>query len=182
MGYLYSASVPGSPEERIQEAEQMLNYATSIGARLNASYNSLSEESIKYMRQRGLINMHWTFRDQEPFRDLLKKGLIGPITDYTQWLTDGPTYIESPIKKRNLKVGKTATINAKTFVNYRTKHKENAETTLYVHDGQPYVNVDGNKITAIAPGTASVFAIHTFNMLEEDWNLVSKPIEVNVRE
>lgn len=182
VGYLYSAPVPGSPEERIQEAEQMLNYATSIGARLNASYNSLSEESIKYMRQRGLINMHWTFRDQEPFRELLKKGLIGPITDYIQWLTDGPTYIETPINKRNLKVGKTATINAKTFVNYRTKHKENAETTLYVHDGQPYVNVDGNKITAIAPGTASVFAIHTFNMLEEDWNLASEPIEINVRE
>ncbi len=182
VGFLYSASVPGSPEQRIKDAEQMLNYATSIGARLNASYGSLSEESITYMRQRGLINMHWTFRDQEPFKNLLKSGLIGPITDYTQWLTDGPTYIETPIKKRNLKVGKSATINAKTFVNYRTKHKENAETSLYVYDGQSYVDVAENVITAVAPGTADVFAMHTFHMLDEDWNLVSEPIEVNVSE
>lgn len=180
VGYLYSASVPDSPEQRIQDAERMLNYATSIGARLNASYGSLSEESITYMRQRGLINMHWTFRSQEPFKDLLKKGLIGPITDYTQWLSDGPTFIETPIKKRNLKVGKSATIQAKTFVNYRMDRSENLETTLYSHDNDRYVDVTGNTITALAPGRAEVFAVHTFNMLDEDWNLVSKPIEVNV--
>lgn len=182
LGFLYSASVPGTPEERIQEAEQMLNEATAIGARLNASYGSLSEESITYMRQRGLINMHWTFRSQEPFKDLLKKGLIGPITDYTQWLTDGPTFIETPIKKRNLKVGKSATIQAKTFVNYRTQKTENAETQLYLYDGQEYATADGNTITAVAPGTAHVFAMHPFNMLDENWNLVSKPIEVNVEQ
>ncbi|WP_198042658.1 glycerophosphodiester phosphodiesterase family protein [Oceanobacillus sp. AG] len=180
VGYLYSASVPDSPEQRIEDAERMLNYATSIGARLNASYGSLSEESITYMRQRGLINMHWTFRSQEPFKDLLKKGLIGPITDYTQWLSDGPTFIETPIKKRNLKVGKSATIQAKTFVNYRMDRSENLETTLYSHDNDRYVDVTGNTITALAPGRAEVFAVHTFNMLDEDWNLVSKPIEVNV--
>ncbi|GGN53212.1 glycerophosphodiester phosphodiesterase family protein [Oceanobacillus indicireducens] len=180
VGYLYSTSVPDSPEQRIEDAERMLNYATSIGARLNASYGSLSEESITYMRQRGLINMHWTFRSQEPFKDLLKKGLIGPITDYTQWLSDGPTFIETPIKKRNLKVGKSATIQAKTFVNYRMDRSENLETTLYSHDNDSYVNVSGNTITALAPGRAEVFAVHTFNMLDEDWNLVSKPIEVNV--
>src|SRR5690606_15665356 len=77
VGYLYSASVPGSSEQRIKDAEQMLNYATTIGARLNSSYGSLSEESITYMRQRGLLNMHWTFRSQEPFENLLKQGLIG---------------------------------------------------------------------------------------------------------
>ncbi|WP_026907565.1 glycerophosphodiester phosphodiesterase family protein [Paucisalibacillus globulus] len=181
VGYLYSASVPGSPEQRIKDAEQMLNYATTIGARLNSSYGSLSEESITYMRQRGLLNMHWTFRSQEPFEDLLKKGLIGPITDYTQWLTDGPTLIDTPIKKRNLKVGKSATIQAKTFVNYRVDKTENIETTLYVSDNQESVTVNGNTITAIAPGTADVFAIHTFNMLNAQWNVVSEPIEVNVR-
>lgn len=182
VGYLYSAAVPSSPEQRIHNAEQMLNYATNIGARLNASYGSLSKESISYMRQRGLMNMHWTFRSQEPFKDLLKQGLIGPITDYTQWLTDGPTFIETPIKKRNLKVGKSATIQAKTFVNYRTKHSENIETTLYIQEDNKSVDVNENTITAIAPGSSKVFAVHQFIMLEEDWNLVSVPIEVNVSE
>ncbi|WP_042143632.1 glycerophosphodiester phosphodiesterase family protein [Paucisalibacillus sp. EB02] len=182
VGYLYSASVPGSSEQRIKDAEQMLNYATTIGARLNASYGSLSEESITYMRQRGLLNMHWTFRSQEPFEDLLKKGLIGPITDYTQWLTDGPTLIDTPIKKRNLKVGKSATIQAKTFVNYRVDKSENIETTLFVSGNQESVDVNGNTITAIAPGEANVFAVHTFTMLNSQWNLVSEPIKVMVSE
>ncbi|WP_339212412.1 glycerophosphodiester phosphodiesterase family protein [Ornithinibacillus sp. FSL M8-0202] len=182
VGYLYSASVPGSSEQRIKDAEQMLNYATTIGARLNSSYGSLSEESITYMRQRGLLNMHWTFRSQEPFENLLKQGLIGPITDYTQWLTDAPTLIETPIKKRNLKVGKSAAIQAKTFVNYRVDQTENIETTLFVSESEDQVEVIGNTITAIAPGKAEVFAVHNFSMLNEQWNLVSEPIEVKITE
>ncbi|HAM80090.1 glycerophosphodiester phosphodiesterase family protein [Ornithinibacillus bavariensis] len=180
VGYLYSASVPGSEQQRIQDAEQMLNYATTIGARLNSSYGSLSEESITYMRQRGIINMHWTFRSQEPFEELLKKGLIGPITDYTQWLTDAPTKIDTPIKKRNLKVGKTATIQAKTFVNYRVDEKQNIETTLFASENEQNVQIEGNTITALSPGQAQIFAMHTFEMLGKQWNLVSVPIEVNI--
>jgi glycerophosphoryl diester phosphodiesterase len=182
VGYLYSASVPGSDQQRIQDAEQMLNYATTIGARLNASYGSLSEESITYMRQRGIINMHWTFRSQGPFEDFLKKGLIGPITDYTQWLTDAPTKIDTPIKKRNLKVDQTATIQAKTFVNYRVDKKENIETTLFAGENENNVQIDGNTITALSPGQAQVFAVHTFEMLGKQWNLVTAPIDVYISE
>lgn len=179
-GYLYSASIPDSKEERINDAEQMVNYANAIGARLNSSYGSLSEEFITYYRQRGMINMHWTFRSQPPFEDLLKKGLIGPITDYTQWLTDAPTIIDTPVKKRNLKVGKSATINAKTFVNYRTKKKENIETVLFSEDDSGTVSIEENTIIAESPGSVDVFAVHEFEMLDEKWKLVSEPITVNV--
>ncbi|MUV37093.1 Glycerophosphodiester phosphodiesterase [Lentibacillus sp. JNUCC-1] len=180
VGYLYSSSVAATPEARVEDAQQMMNYATAIGARLNSSHRSLSEESVTYLRQRGMISMHWTFRSQPPLEDLLKKGLIGPITDYTQWLTDAPTIIETPIKKRNLKVGKSATIKAKTFVNYRADKKKNIETTLFTEGNLNVVDVNKNTITALSPGQADVFAIHTFDMIGEEWNLVSKPIRVNV--
>jgi hypothetical protein len=41
--------------------------------------------------------------------------------------------------------------------------------------------VNGNTIEAVAPGKAQVFVKHSFNMLDEEWNLVSEPIEVTVK-
>lgn len=180
VGYLYSAAVPATAEQRVAEAEEMLNYATNHGIRLNSSYGSLSQEFITYMRQRGMMNMHWTFRDEAALEEQLKQGLIGPITDYTQWLTEAPVRIDTPIKKRNLKVGKSATIQAKAFMNYRVGKKENIETTLFSADHQNNVEVNDNTVTAVSPGTADVFVYHAFEMIGEEWNIVSDPVRVNV--
>lgn len=180
IGFLYSAGVPSTPEQRIADAEEMLNYATNHGFRLNASYGSLSQEFITYMRQRGMMNMHWTFRDEDALEEQLKQGLIGPITDYTQWLTEAPVSIDTPIKKRNLKVGKSATIQAKAFLNPRVGETENIETTLFSAIHQDNVEVNNNTVTAVSPGTAYVFASHQFEMIGEEWNIVSNPIQVNV--
>jgi len=124
--------------------------------------------------------MHWTFRNEDPFADKMKEGLIGPITDYMQWLTDSPISLESPIKKVNLKVGKSRNIQAKAFLSYRTGEKVNIETELYTVGDNGVVRIEGNEIIALAPGTAQVFVKHTFTMLGQEWNLVSEPIVVNV--
>lgn len=76
-----------------------MDYGTNYNVTLNASYGSTYKEFIQYMRQRGMLTMHWTFREEAPFRDKLAEGLIGPITDYMQWLTDSPINLETPIKK-----------------------------------------------------------------------------------
>ncbi|MFA1818872.1 glycerophosphodiester phosphodiesterase family protein [Virgibacillus oceani] len=180
VGYLYSSGVPATPEQKIADAEEMLNYATNHGVRLNASYGSLSQEFITYMRQRGMMNMHWTFRDEGALEDQLKQGLIGPITDYTQWLTEAPVRIDTPIKKRNLKVGKSATIQAKAFLNPRVGKTENIETTLLSALNQDNVAVNANTVTAVSPGTAHVLVNHNFEMIGKEWNIVSNPIRVNV--
>ncbi|WP_338752367.1 glycerophosphodiester phosphodiesterase family protein [Bacillus sp. FJAT-52991] len=180
-GFLYSAAVPGTTEGRLKDAQKMLNYATTMNSTLNSSYGSLSEEFITYMRQRGMINMHWTFRNEQALEEQLMNGVIAPITDYTQWLTAAPIRLETPIKKRNLKVGATATIQAKAFVNYRTEKKENIETSLFVPDNQQIVAIEGNTIKALAPGKTNVFVQHTFTMLGKEWRLVAEPIEVTVK-
>ncbi|WP_060207346.1 glycerophosphodiester phosphodiesterase family protein [Sporosarcina koreensis] len=180
-GYLYSASVPGTTDAKIKNAQKMMDYGTSHNVTLNASYGSTYEEFITYMRQRGMLTMHWTFRDEEPFRDKLAQGLVGPITDYMQWLTDAPIRLETPIKKINLKPGKTSTVQAKAFVNYRTAKKENIASELFVAENNGVVRLNGNTIEAVSPGTAQVFVKHTFTMLGTEWNIVGEPIEVNVK-
>ncbi|CAG9621181.1 glycerophosphodiester phosphodiesterase family protein [Sutcliffiella rhizosphaerae] len=179
-GYLYSAGVPNTVEERLNNAKKMLDYGATHNVTLNASYGSVYEEFITYMRQRGMLSLHWTFRDEDPFADKLREGLIGPITDYMQWLTHSPIHIETPIKKVNLKTGKSRTIQAKAFLSYRTGETENIETELYTIDNNNIVSIDGNTIQALSPGTTQVFVKHTFTMLGVEWNLVSEPIEVNV--
>lgn len=181
VGYLYSASVPGTTDAKIKNAQKMMDYGTSHNVTLNASYGSTYEEFITYMRQRGMLTMHWTFRDEEPFRDKLAQGIVGPITDYMQWLTDSPIRLETPIKKITLKPGKTSTVQAKAFVNYRTAKKENITSELYVAEDNGVVKLNGNTIEAITPGTAQVFVKHTFTMLETEWNIVGEPIEVIVK-
>ncbi|MGN1400030.1 MAG: glycerophosphodiester phosphodiesterase family protein [Bacillus sp. (in: firmicutes)] len=180
LGYLFSAAVPATEGLKIANARKMMDYGTVHNVTLNASYGTLYQEAITYMRQRGMISLHWTFRNEDPFRDKLKEGLIGPITDYTQWLSDSPVSLETPIKKRNLKVGKTAEIKAKAFLDYRTKKTENIDTELIIMEGSGVVRVNGNSIEALKPGVAYVFVKHTFTMLDEEWNLVSEPIQVNV--
>ncbi|MHC8517856.1 glycerophosphodiester phosphodiesterase family protein [Sporosarcina sp. ITBMC105] len=180
VGYLYSASVPGTTNAKIKNAQKMMDYGTANKVTLNASYGSTYEEFITYMRQRGMLTMHWTFRGEEQFGDKLAQGLIGPITDYTQWLTYSPIKLETPIKKVNLKIGKTSTINAKAFVNFRTTKKENIATELYVVEDNGVVRLNGNTIEAVSSGTAQVFVKHTFTMLGKEWNVVGEPIEVHV--
>lgn len=180
VGYLYSASVPGTTTAKIKNAQKMMDYGTANKVTLNASYRSTYEEFINYMRQRGMLTMHWTFREEEPFGDKLAQGLIGPITDYTQWLTYSPIKLETPIKKVNLKIGKTSTINAKAFVNFRTSKKENIASELYVVEDNGVVRLNGNTIEAVSSGTAQVFVKHTFTMLGKEWNVVGEPIEVHV--
>ena len=159
----------------------MMDYGTTHNVTLNASYGSTYEEFITYMRQRGMLTMHWTFRAEEPFRDKLAQGLIGPITDYTQWLTDSPIKLETPIKKINLKPGKTSTVQAKAFVDYRTAKTENIASELFVAEDNGVVRLNGNTIEAVSPGTAQVFVKHTFPMLGTEWNIVGEPIEVIVK-
>jgi glycerophosphoryl diester phosphodiesterase len=180
IGYLFSAAVPSSYEAKLKNTKKMVDYGTTHDVTLNASYGTVYEEFIKYMRQRGMMSMHWTFRAEPPFVDKLKQGLIGPITDYTQWLTHSPIQLEIPLKKLNLNVGKSHTVRAKAKVSYRVDKRENIDTELFVVDGNGVVNVNGNTIEAVAPGTAQVFVKHSFNMLDEEWNLVSEPIEVTV--
>ena len=181
IGYLFSAGVPATTDAKLKNAQQMLNYAAGMNATLNASYGSISEEFITYMRQRGMMNMHWTFRDEAQLGDHLQKGMIGPITDYTQWLTDVPIRLETPIKKRNLKVGDSADIQAQAFMHYREDKKENIETKLFVSGDQDSVAVKGNTIKALKPGKVNVFVTHTFTQHGKQWNLVAEPIEVNIR-
>ncbi|WP_252502054.1 glycerophosphodiester phosphodiesterase family protein [Sporosarcina sp. Marseille-Q4943] len=180
VGYLYSAAVPGTTEAKIKNAQKMMDYGTSHNVTLNASYGSTYQEFLTYMRQRGLLTMHWTFRAEEPFRDKLAEGLVGPITDYMQWLTDSPIKLETPIKKINLKQGKTSTVQAKAFVNFRTVKKENIASELFVAEDNGVVRLDGNTIEAVSPGTAQVFVKHTFEMLGTEWNIVGEPVEVIV--
>ncbi|RKL67031.1 hypothetical protein CR203_10955 [Salipaludibacillus neizhouensis] len=179
-GYLFSAAVPGSYQDKLNNAKELVDYGTISNVTLNASYGSLYSEFITYMRQRGMLSLHWTFRGEAPFADKLRAGLIGPITDYTQWLTHSPINLESPIKKVNLKVGKSRSIQAKGFLSYRTEERVNIETELYVTNNNGVVRTEGNNIEALSPGKAQVFIKHTFTMLGQEWNLVSEPIEVNV--
>lgn len=181
-GYLYSAGVPSTIDSRLKKAQQMMQYGASMNATLNASYGSLYPEFVQYMRQRGFLNMHWTFRDEDPFEQALQAGVVGPITDYTQWLTDAPVRLEVPNKKVNLKVGKSAAIQVKSFVNYREDKTENIPTTLFVNSGENKVKIEGNTIQALEPGTVNVFAMHTFQMLGKEWYIVAEPIEVTVTE
>jgi hypothetical protein len=181
IGYLFSAAEPKTYDAKLKNAKKMVDYGTTNDVTLNASYGTVYEEFIKYMRQRGMLSMHWTFRAEPPFVDKLKQGLIGPITDYTQWLTHSPIQLETPLKKLNLNVGKSHTVNAKAKVSYRVDKRENIETELFILDNNGVVNVNGNTIEAVAPGTAQVFVKHTFNLLGEEWNLVSEPIEVTVK-
>jgi glycerophosphoryl diester phosphodiesterase len=181
IGYLFSAAEPKTYDAKLKNAKKMVDYGTTNDVTLNASYGTVYEEFIKYMRQRGMLSMHWTFRAEPPFVDKLKEGLIGPITDYTQWLTHSPIQLETPLKKLNLNVGKEHTVQSKAKVSYRVDHWKNIETELFVVDGNKVVNVNGNTIEAVAPGKAQVFVKHSFNMLDEEWNLVSEPIEVTVK-
>lgn len=181
IGYLFSASVPGTIDAKLKNAKKMVDYGATNDVTMNASYGTVYAEFIKYMRQRGQMSMHWTFRGEEPFADKLKEGLIGPITDYTQWLTASPIQLETPIKKLNLNVGKAHEVQAKAKVSYRVDKHENIKTELFVADDNGVVRVNGNTIEAVAPGKAQVFVKHTFNMLGEEWNLVSEPIEVTVK-
>lgn len=178
-GYLYSAAVPQTEAARLTDARTKLNEATRLNASLNASYSSLSPEFTSYLRQRGIISFHWTFRNQADFGEQLQNGVIGPITDYTQWLTEAPIRIETPVKKRNLKVGQQSTVQAKAFLSYRTEKKEHIDTTLFAEGDS--VSVNGNTIQAEKSGTSYVFAQHTFSMLGQEWTLVSEPIEVIVK-
>ncbi|MDM5314888.1 glycerophosphodiester phosphodiesterase family protein [Fictibacillus sp. b24] len=181
IGYLFSAAEPKTLDAKLKNAKKMVDYGTRNDVTLNASYGTVYAEFIKYMRQRGQMSMHWTFRAEAPFVDKLKQGLIGPITDYTQWLTASPIQLETPLKKLNLNVGKTHTVNAKAKVSYRVDQRENVETELFVANDNGVVRVNGNTIEAVAPGKAQVFVKHTFEMLGEEWNLVSEPIEVTVK-
>lgn len=178
-GYLYSAAVPQTEAARLTDARTKLNEATRLNASLNASYSSLSPEFTSYLRQRGMISFHWTFRNQADFGEQLQNGVIGPITDYTQWLTEAPIRIETPVKKRNLKVGQQSTVQAKAFLSYRTEKKDHIDTTLFAAGDS--VSVNGNTIQAEKSGTSYVFAQHTFSMLGQEWTLVSEPIEVIVK-
>jgi glycerophosphoryl diester phosphodiesterase len=180
-GYLYSAAVPGTTEGRLKNARQMVNYASTMNSTLNSSYGSLSKEFITYMRQRGMTSLHWTFRNEQALEEQLMNGMIGPITDYTQWLSAAPIRLETPIKKRNLKVGDSANIQAKAFVNYREAKKENIESSLFAPDNQQIIAIEGNEIKALAPGKTNVFVQHTFTMLGKEWHLVAEPIEVTVK-
>ncbi|MDM5154320.1 glycerophosphodiester phosphodiesterase family protein [Bacillus sp. DX1.1] len=181
-GYLYSASPPSTLDGKLKKAQQMMQYGASMNATLNASYGSLYPELIQYMRQRGFLNMHWTFRDEDPFGQALQNGVVGPITDYMQWLTDAPIRLEIPNKKVNLKVGKTATIHIKSKVNYRGDIREKIPTTIFMNSGEDKVKIEGSTIQALKPGTVNVFAMHTFQMLEKEWHIVAEPIEVTVTE
>jgi glycerophosphoryl diester phosphodiesterase len=181
-GYLYSAAVPATETAKIKNAEKMMHYGTNHNATLNASYGSVYKEFTTYMRQRGMLSMHWTFRAEDPFQEKLKQGLIGPITDYMQWLTESPVKLETPQKKINLKTGKSSTVQSKAFVNYRVDKKENIESELFIVDNTGEVVLNGNTIQAISQGKAQVFVKHIFTMLGEEWNLVAEPIEVNVTE
>ncbi|WP_045521315.1 glycerophosphodiester phosphodiesterase family protein [Neobacillus niacini] len=181
-GYLYSSGSPSTTDSRLKKALQMMQYGASMNATLNADYGSLNPEFIQYMRQRGFLNMHWTFRNENPFGEALQAGVVGPITDYTQWLTDAPIRLEIPNKKVNLNVGKSAMIQVKSKVNYRESKTENIQTTLFVNSGETKVKIEGNTIQAIEPGTVNVFAMHTFQMLGKEWHLVAEPIEVTVTE
>lgn len=181
-GYLYSSGVPSTVESRLKKAQQMMQYGASMNATLNADYGSLNPEFIKYMRQRGFLNMHWTFRNENHFGQALEAGVVGPITDYTQWLTDSPIRLEIPNKKVNLNVGKSAVIQVKSFVNYREAKTENIQTKLFVNSGETKVKIEGNTIQALEPGQVNVFAMHTFQMLGKEWHLVAEPIEVTVTE
>ncbi|MCM3576247.1 DUF1080 domain-containing protein [Mesobacillus subterraneus] len=182
VGFLYSAGVPKTESAKLYNARIMTEYGTENRVTLNASYGSTYKEFFTYMRQRGMLSMHWTFRAQDPFSDKLNEGLIGPITDYTQWLTESPISLETPIKKRNLKVGHSANIQAKAFVDYRTQKTDNIESELFLTEQSDVVQIDGNTIKALKPGVAQVFIKHTFTMLGQEWNIVSEPIEVTVSE
>lgn len=178
-GFLYSSDVPQTEAARLFDARKKLGYAASLNATLNSSYSSLSPEFITYLRQRGMISYHWTFRSKAEFEKQLKTGMIGPITDYTQWLTNAPVRIETSVKKRTMTVGRTADIQAKAFLSYRTNKTEDVETTLFTAGNS--VSVNGHTIRAEKPGTSYVFAQHTFTMLDGKWTLVSEPMEIIVK-
>ena len=61
-GYLYSAAVPTNEKAKVKNAEKMLDYGTNYNVTLNASYGSVYKEFTTYLRQRGMLSMHWTFR------------------------------------------------------------------------------------------------------------------------
>ncbi|MDQ0218048.1 glycerophosphodiester phosphodiesterase family protein [Peribacillus cavernae] len=181
-GYLYSSAVPATENAKLKKAQQMLLYGTSMNTSLNASYSSLYQEFITYMRQRGMLNMHWTYRNEEHLHQSLNAGIIGPITDYTQWLTKSPIMLETPVKKVKLEVGNTKTIDPKAKVSYRMDKKEKVPTTLYATGKEEIIQIEGNNITALAPGKVNVYVKHTFKMLGHDWNVVAEPIEVTISE
>ncbi len=74
-----------------------------------------------------------------------------------------------------------ADIQAKAFMNYREDKKEKIETKLFVSGDQDIVIVEGNTIQALKSGKINILVTHTFIVHGKEWNLVAKPVEVNIR-
>ncbi|WP_409293935.1 glycerophosphodiester phosphodiesterase family protein [Peribacillus sp. SCS-26] len=181
-GMLYTSAIPKTSTDKLKFAKKMIDYSSTFHVTLNASYGSLYPEFIQYMRQRGMLSMHWTFRAEEAFSEKLSQGLLVPITDYTQWLTGAPIRLETSAKPLTLKQGKSAAINVPARLSYRNGQSESITAQLYVKPGEQKIRISGNNITAISPGKVQVFLKHSFNMLGKEWNLVSEPFEVTVTE
>lgn len=178
LGYLYSAASPAGEKPRLIQAEKIMKYGLMLNSTLNASYDSLNPEYMDYMRQRGMATFNWTFRTQDAFSKYLENGGTGPITDYTQWMTDVPMGLGAAEPKMNIKVGEKAAVE--TTAKYRSDKTERVVPSLIVLKGQSSITVEGNQITGQSKGTATVMAVCKISMLGKEWNLVSAPFEVHV--
>lgn len=180
LGYLYSAASPTTEKARLIQAEKILKYGLMLNSTLNASEGSLNPEYMDYMRQRGMSTFNWTFRSEGAFKHYLEEGGTGPITDFTQWMSEAPIGLETANPKINLKAGEIATVEA--FAAYRSGQTAAIVPSLIIVDGKSNVTINGNQIQGAAKGKATVMAVYTYSLFGKEWNILSEPIEVHVLE
>ncbi|MCQ6557387.1 glycerophosphodiester phosphodiesterase family protein [Paenibacillus mendelii] len=173
-GYANEANISKSLRTTLQ-AIQPLN------ATFNTSYPGLGKNFMEASKHRGITIWPWTYRDQGTFVQYYQLGTYGLTTDYANWASNWASDIAAKQESIQLKVGESADLTAITKT-YKGDQNEVTPTVLAI-DGADLATIDGNRVTAVKPGTAHVLLRYSFTTdLGNSYDLYTQPVAIEIQE
>jgi glycerophosphoryl diester phosphodiesterase len=166
----------------------------SLNATYNPGYFDMGKKYFEATKHRGIIVSPWTINDLNAYKTFFGYGAYAITTDYAAWSKDWAYSLQADKSEYSMKQGETLALSATAQLFGRDEVVDDGAPAGYVQatkavtpvivllDGQDVVQVNGNSVTAVKPGTAHALLRYTASMDETNkYDLYTQPLTIEVK-
>ena len=156
-----------------------LSAVQNLNSTFNTSYSGLGENFMEAAKHRGVTFWPWTFRNQDLFVNYLLLGTNGLTTDYNHWAADWASKLTPTQTEYHLTARRSVELTAQ-IETYDRGVKDIKPEIVFI-DGQDYVTVEGNVVTAQSDGTVQAMLRYTQELPGgKSYDIYTQPIKIEV--
>jgi len=179
LGTVYVPSSAPPSTDKYQTAATSLEYYNKLSAVVAPTHGNLYPEWISYGSSRGALYWPWTIDNVDTMTQKLKMGINGLYTNVSNTLLAAPIRLDAETAALTIKVGDSVSIKAKHFYRDGSDRVVNPKQLVVLENGQN-IQVNGNTVKGLTPGTTLVMAKQTFSLAGATWNHFTQPIEITI--